>query len=57
MKCKLKELDSWVRNRFLRYCIWHFCKKSERKRENLIRLGIDKEHAYQWSRTRKDGWQ
>ena len=55
IKCKLKELDSWVRNR-LRYCIWHFWKKPERKRKNLIRLGVDKEHAYQWSRTRKGGW-
>jgi len=30
--------------------------KPERKRKNLIRLGVDKEHAYQWSRTRKGGW-
>jgi len=52
---KLKELDSWVRNR-LRYCIWHHWKKSERKRKNLIRLGIDQEHAYSWSRTRMGGW-
>ena len=52
---KLKELDGWIRNR-LRYCIWHFWKKPERKRKNLIRLGIDPEHAYQWSRTRMGGW-
>jgi RNA-directed DNA polymerase len=52
---KLKELDAWVRNR-LRYCIWHHWKKRERKRKNLIRLGIDQEHAYQWSRTRMGGW-
>jgi hypothetical protein len=31
-------------------------KKSERKRKNLIRLGVDKFHAYAWSRTRKGGW-
>jgi hypothetical protein len=24
--------------------------------KNLIRLGVDKEHAYQWSRTRMGGW-
>jgi len=52
---KLKDLDSWLRNR-LRYCIWHYWKKPERKRKNLLRLGVDQEHAYSWSRTRKGGW-
>src|SRR4030095_3952036 len=52
---KLKDLDSWVRNR-LRYCIWHNWKKPERKRKNLIRLGTDHHHAYTWSRTRMGGW-
>jgi len=52
---KLNDLDGWIRNR-LRYCIWHHWKKPERKRKNLIRLGIDHDHAYAWSRTRKGGW-
>jgi RNA-directed DNA polymerase len=52
---KLKELDGWVRNR-LRYCIWHNWKKPERKRKNLIRLGIEQLTAYQWSRSRMGGW-
>ena len=52
---KLRDLDSWVRNR-LRYCIWKHWKKPERKRKNLIRLGVDQDHAYAWSRTRKGGW-
>ncbi len=52
---KLKEVDGWVRNR-LRYCIWHHWKKRERKRKNFIRLGVDQDHAYAWSRTRKGGW-
>ena len=52
---KLKELDGWLRNR-LRYCIWHHWKRPERKRKNLIRLGVDPDHAYAWSRTRKGGW-
>ena len=52
---KLKDLDSWVRNR-LRYCIWTDWKKPERKRKNLIRLGVDQQHAYAWSRTRMGGW-
>jgi group II intron reverse transcriptase/maturase len=52
---KLTEIDGWLRNR-LRYCIWHHWKKPERKRKNLIRLGIDHNMAYAWSRTRMGGW-
>ena len=52
---KLKSLDSWIRNR-LRYCIWHDWKKPERKRKNLIRLGVEQGKAYAYSRTRKGGW-
>jgi group II intron reverse transcriptase/maturase len=52
---KLNNLDGWLRNR-LRYCIWHHWKKPERKRKNLIRLGVDHNQAYSWSRTRKGGW-
>ena len=52
---KLKKLEEWLRNR-LRYCIWHHWKKPERKRKNLIRLGIDFDQAYAWSRTRMGGW-
>ncbi|MEQ9443459.1 MAG: group II intron reverse transcriptase/maturase [Cyclobacteriaceae bacterium] len=52
---KLRDMDSWLRNR-LRYCIWHDWKKPERKRKNLIRLGIRYGQAYAWSRTRMGGW-
>jgi len=52
---KLKNLDEWLRNR-IRYCIWHDWKKPERKRKNLIRLGIEYGQAYAWSRTRMGGW-
>lgn len=31
-------------------------KKPERKRKNLIRLGIEQGKAYAWSRTRMGGW-
>lgn len=60
IQAKIKALDEWLRNR-LRYCIWSRPKrvrekKPERKRKNLIRLGVDKDHAYAWSRTRKGGW-
>jgi len=52
---KLNELDGWLRNR-LQYCIWHHWKKSERKRKNLIRLGVEQGQAYAWSRSRMGGW-
>ena len=55
MYSKLKKLDEWLRNR-LRYCIWHDWKKPDRKRKNLIRLGIEQGMAYAWSRTRMGGW-
>ena len=50
-----RQVDGWVRNH-LRYCIWHHWKKCERKRKNLIRLGVDPDHAYAWSRTKMGGW-
>ncbi len=52
---KLVDLDGWLRNR-LRYCIWHHWKKPERKRKNLIRLGVEGGQAYAWSRSRMGGW-
>jgi len=55
IQVKLSELDGWLRNR-LRYCIWTDWKKADRKRKNLIQLGIDPVMAYQWSRTRMGGW-
>jgi group II intron reverse transcriptase/maturase len=55
MQSKLKELDGWLRNR-LRYCIWEDWKKPERRRKNLVRLGVSKSQAYAWSRTRMGGW-
>jgi group II intron reverse transcriptase/maturase len=55
IQSKLKLMDEWLRNR-LRCCIWHDWKKPERKRKNLIRLGIDQNQAYAWSRTRMGSW-
>ena len=52
---KLKKLEEWLRNR-LRYCVWHDWKKPDRKRRNLIRMGIPQGQAYAWSRTRMGGW-
>jgi RNA-directed DNA polymerase len=55
MQSKLTELDSWLRNR-LRYCVREDWKKADRRKKNLIRLGIPTGQAYAWSRTRKGGW-
>jgi len=55
MQEKLHKLDGWLRNR-IRYCIWADWKKPERKRKNLIRLGVEPGRAYAFSRTRKGGW-
>ncbi len=52
---KLVKMDGWLRNR-IRYCIWHDWKKPDRKRKNLIRLGVENGQAYAWSRTRMGGW-
>jgi group II intron reverse transcriptase/maturase len=52
---KLHDIDGWVRNR-LRRCIWHHWKRPERRKKNLMRLGIPKRQAYAWSRTSMGGW-
>jgi RNA-directed DNA polymerase len=55
MQAKLNDLDGWLRNR-LRYCIWEDWKKADRRKKNLIRLGVSNNQAYAWSRTRMGGW-
>jgi len=52
---KLKYLDGWVRNR-LRYCIWKHWKRPNKRMRSYIRLGISKNQAYAWSRSRMGGW-
>lgn len=52
---KLRDIDIWTRRR-LRYCIWADWKKPNRKMKNLIRLGVNPNIAYAWSRTRMGGW-
>lgn len=52
---KLRSIDIWTRRR-LRYCIWADWKKPNRKMKNLIRLGVNPNIAYAWSRTRMGGW-
>jgi len=52
---KLRDIDVWTR-RHLRGCIWHDWKKPNRKMKNLIRLGVQPDIAYSWSRTRMGRW-
>lgn len=51
-KTKMAELDQLVRTR-LRMGIWKQWKKPKTKRMNLIKLGIPKHQAYEWSNSRK----
>jgi RNA-directed DNA polymerase len=51
-KSKMKELDEQVRTR-LRIGIWKQWKKPWTKRRNLLKLGISKQKAYEWSNSRK----
>lgn len=55
IKNKLKELDEWYRRR-LRMCIWKCWKKVKTRFKNLMRCGIDKRKAWEWSNTRKGYW-
>ena len=51
-KSKMKELDELVRTR-LRTGIWKQWKKPKSKRIHLIKSGIPKQKAYEWSNSRK----
>ncbi len=51
-KRKMEELDALVRTR-LRIGIWKQWKKPKTKRVHLIKLGIQKQKAYEWSNSRK----
>jgi len=52
---KLRDLDTWIRNR-LRYCIWKHWKKPNKRMRSFIRLGVPRGQAYAWSRSRMGGW-
>ncbi|MGH7238513.1 MAG: group II intron reverse transcriptase/maturase, partial [Candidatus Saccharimonadales bacterium] len=51
-KSKMSELDQLVRVR-LRIGIWKQWKKPKTRRTNLIKLGVNRQKAYEWSNTRK----
>lgn len=55
MKNLLKRVDEWYRRR-LRMVIWKQWKQIRTKFANLIKLGIKKSKAWEWSNTRKGYW-
>lgn len=55
MKYFMMKLNGWLKRRIRQY-IWKQWKNLRTKRMNLIRLGIEKQKAYEWSNTRKGYW-
>jgi group II intron reverse transcriptase/maturase len=55
MKAMAKALDEWLRRR-IRMCFWKQWKKIHTKRENLVKLGIGKQKAWEHANTRKSYW-
>lgn len=55
MKGIMESIDRWVRRR-IRMIIWKRWKKVKTRFENLQKLGVAKEQAWQWANTRKGYW-
>lgn len=55
MKSLLKEVDHWMRRR-IRMVIWKQWKKVSTKYNNLRKLGIENEKAWEFANTRKGYW-
>jgi len=54
-KSHIQKIEGWIRRR-LRACIWKQWKLPRTRRKNLVKLGTDKDKAYQYSNTRKGYW-
>ena len=55
MKAIAKELDEWLRRR-IRMCFWKQWKKIRTKHDNLVKLGIGEQKAWEYANTRKSYW-
>jgi len=55
MKTNLQELDGWIRRR-LRACVWKTWKLVRTKFNNLMKLGVPKQKAWEYANTRKGYW-
>ncbi|WP_129545144.1 group II intron reverse transcriptase/maturase [Thermoanaerobacter ethanolicus] len=54
-KSIMKTLDEWIRRR-LRACIWKQWKKIKTKHDNLVKLGVEEQKAWEYANTRKGYW-
>lgn len=55
MKRIAQNLDEWIRRR-IRMCYWKQWKKIKTKYDNLTKLGIENNKAWQFANTRKSYW-
>ena len=55
MKSLARMLDEWTRRR-LRMCIWKQWKKVRTRFQNLVKLGLDRQKAWEFANTRKGYW-
>lgn len=55
MKSIMKTIDEWTRRR-IRMVTWKRWKKVKTKFENLQKLGVAKQKAWEWANTRKSYW-
>ncbi|TFZ39135.1 group II intron reverse transcriptase/maturase [Soehngenia longivitae] len=55
MKAIMKSIDEWLRRR-IRMITWKRWKKVKTKFENLQKLGVAKQKAWEWANTRKSYW-
>lgn len=55
MKSLLLRIDEWYRRR-LRMVFWKQWKRTRTKQTNLVKLGVKKSKAWEWSNTRKGYW-
>jgi group II intron reverse transcriptase/maturase len=55
IKTHLERISGWLRRR-IRQIYWKRWKRVRTRCENLIRLGVPRDKAYQWANTRKGYW-
>ena len=55
MKTVAEELDQWIRRR-IRMCYWKQWKKISAKHDELVKLGVDNQKAWEFANTRKSYW-
>ncbi len=55
IKTLAEKLDQWIRRR-IRMCYWKQWKKIRTKRDELVKLGVDKRKAWEHANTRKSYW-